>query len=196
LVPRKGIDDVVKAVANIDGVELLIAGGPPESMLYEDDYARQLMSTIEQLGVGDRVRLLGAVERPWVPTLMRSADIVCCTPWYEPFGMVALEAMACGAPVVASRVGGLAETVLDGQTGILVPARQPRSIQAAIEALLHDPARRRAMGGAALHRAQSYGWPSVAARILEIARRMQSAPQAHAEASPATTTRTLTWGTP
>jgi len=195
LVPRKGIDDVVKAVANIDGVELLIAGGPPESMLYEDDYARDLMSMIERLGAGDRIRLLGAVERPWVPTLMRSADIVCCTPWYEPFGMVALEAMACGAPVVATRVGGLAETVLDGHTGMLVPARQPRSIQAAIEALLQDPARRRAMGSAALHRAHSYGWPAVSARILEIARRMQTTARSHADASPATTSRTLTWGT-
>jgi glycosyltransferase involved in cell wall biosynthesis len=187
LVPRKGIDDVIAAVAELQDVELLIAGGPPESMLFEDEHARALMAMIDRLGVGDRVRLVGAVERPSVPTLMRSADIVCCTPWYEPFGMVALEAMACGTPVVASRVGGLVETVVDGVTGILVPARHPRSIRAAIAALLHDPARRQAMGGSALHRAHSYAWPKVAARTLEIAYRMKSIahhPRVNASASP------------
>jgi D-inositol-3-phosphate glycosyltransferase len=193
LVPRKGIDDVIQAVAGLPGVELLIAGGPPESMLFEDDHARALMSMIDRLDVGDRVRLLGAVERPWMPTLMRSADIICCTPWYEPFGMVALEAMACGAPLVATRVGGLVETVVDGVTGILVPARHPRSVQAAIEALLHDPSRRKAMGSAALHRAQSYAWPSIAARTLDIARRMKTTAQrSGATSRPAPT---LTWGT-
>jgi glycosyltransferase involved in cell wall biosynthesis len=173
LVPRKGIGNVIAAVAKVPDVELLIAGGPPASMLFEDEYARTLLSTIDHLALGDRVQLLGAVERPWVPSLMRSADIVCCTPWYEPFGMVALEAMACGAPVVASCVGGLAETVLDGHTGILVPPRQPRSIRAAIEVLLHDPARRRAMGTSALRRAASYAWPTIAARTLHVAERMQ-----------------------
>jgi D-inositol-3-phosphate glycosyltransferase len=196
LVPRKGIGDVIRAAAKLPDVELLIAGGPPESMLFEDDYARTLLSLIDDLGVSDRVRLLGAVERPWVPSLMRSADIVCCTPWYEPFGMVALEAMACGAPVVASCVGGLAETVVDGHTGILVPPRQPRSIQAAIEVLLHDPARRRAMGSSALRRALSYAWPTIAARTLLVAERLQASGHKPVAAPPTSLTmsRSLSQG--
>jgi D-inositol-3-phosphate glycosyltransferase len=196
LVPRKGICDVIVAAANMPDVELLIAGGPPESMLFEDDYARTLLATIEHLRISDRVRLLGAVERPWMPSLMRSADVVCCTPWYEPFGMVALEAMACGAPVVASCVGGLAETVLDGQTGILVPPRQPRSVQAAIEALLHDPARRRAMGKAALRRASSYAWPSIAARTLHVYERLLTSGRKSAATPPPSlaTSRSLAGG--
>ena len=76
-------------------------------------------------GVADRVRLLGAVARPDVPALLRSADAVVCVPWYEPFGIVPLEAMACGRPVVASAVGGIQDTVVDEVTGLLVPPRRP-----------------------------------------------------------------------
>jgi glycosyltransferase involved in cell wall biosynthesis len=196
LVPRKGIREVIEAVAETPGVELLVAGGPPAAMLEDDEHACELMALIEVLGVADRVSLIGAVERPQVPALMRSADIVCCTPWYEPFGMVALEAMACGTPVVATSVGGLAETVVDGRTGILVPPHQPRSIRAAIETLLHDPARRSAMGLAAVRRAASYAWPAVAARTLHVAERMRSTPRARqrAHAIPLSIRPSLTGG--
>lgn len=174
LVPRKGIAEVIEAIAEIPDVELLVAGGPPEAMMGEDPYAVELLDAVERLGIGHRVILLGAVERPRVPALMRSAAVVCCTPWYEPFGMVAVEAMACGVPLVASAVGGLAETILDGRTGILVPPRQPRSIRAALETLLHDGARRRAMSRAALQRAASYAWPNIARRTLRIAEQLTS----------------------
>jgi glycosyltransferase involved in cell wall biosynthesis len=173
LVPRKGIQEVIEAVADLPGLELLVAGGPPAAMLFEDDHARHLAQVIDDLGVADRVQLLGAVERPHVPELMRSAAAVCCTPWYEPFGMTALEAMACGTPVVASRVGGLAETVVDGRTGILVPPRQPRSIRAAIEALLNDQPRRRAMERSAVRRAAAYAWPSIAERTMHVAEQLR-----------------------
>ena len=68
--------------------------------------------------------------------LLRSADVVVCTPWYEPFGIVPLEAMACGVPVVGSAVGGLLDSVVDGQTGILVPPRDPVAIARAVRSLL------------------------------------------------------------
>ena len=107
-----------------------------------------------------------------MPTLMRSADIICCTPWYEPFGMVALEAMACGMPVVATRVGGLVETVVDGSTGLLVPPRRPDAIQEAVVTLLDRPALRRTMQAAARRRARSYGWSVVACQTMTVYRRM------------------------
>jgi glycosyltransferase involved in cell wall biosynthesis len=192
LVPRKGIAEVVEAVADLPDVELLIAGGPPEAMLCEDVHATELLAVVERLGLNDRVQLLGAVERPQVPALLRSADVVCCTPWYEPFGMVAVEAMACGVPVVASAVGGLAETIVDGRTGILVPPHHPRSTQAALEVLLHDPARRRAMRTSALRRAASYAWPAVAARTMAIAERMQAAGRHTAAVPPSPLTDWMT----
>jgi D-inositol-3-phosphate glycosyltransferase len=168
LVPRKGLADVVAAVTDMPDVELIIAGGPPEAMLGEDEHAVELAQLAERQGAGDRVRLLGAVDHGRIPALMRSADVVCCTPWYEPFGLVAVEAMACGAPVVATAVGGLAETVVDGKTGIHVPARRPGSIRAAIDAVTCTDTRRRAMRAAALERSRRYGWSEVARRTAEI----------------------------
>ena len=105
------------------------------------------------LGVADRVRLRGRVGRDGVPALLRSADLVVCMPWYEPFGIVPLEAMACGVPVVASAVGGLPDTVVDGVTGVHVPPRDPAALAAAVRALLADPLRRAAFGAAGARRA-------------------------------------------
>ena len=103
---------------------------------------RRLRSLAASLGVADRVELRGRGRaRRACPRCMRSADVVCCTPWYEPFGIVPLEAMACGTPVVASAVGGLIDTVVDGVTGLHVPPRVPDRIAEAIAALAR-PTRR------------------------------------------------------
>jgi glycosyltransferase involved in cell wall biosynthesis len=96
--------------------------------------------------------------------IFRSADAVVCAPWYEPFGIVPLEAMACGVPVVAAAVGGLRDTVLDRGTGLHVPPRDPAAIAAAVAALLADPGLRRALGAAGEARARTrYSWERVAA---------------------------------
>lgn len=172
LVPRKGLMDVVDALAPLDDVELLIAGGPPAPMLERDAHAAELLRRARTLGSSDRVVLLGALDRRETAALIRSADVVCCPSWYEPFGLVALEAMACGVPVVASWVGGLAESVVDGQTGLLVAPRRPRSIRQAVTTLIRQPARRLAMSAACLHRAERFGWPAIAARTIGVYERM------------------------
>jgi D-inositol-3-phosphate glycosyltransferase len=169
LVPRKGIDDVVGALPSLPGTELLVAGGPPAHALAQDREARRLAAIARRLGVEDRVQLLGAVARADVPALLRSADLVACVPWYEPFGIVALEAMACGVPVVGSTVGGLLDTVHHGRTGLLVPPKDPRAIAAASARLLGNPSLCARMGAEAAARVrQEYTWPQVASATLDV----------------------------
>jgi glycosyltransferase involved in cell wall biosynthesis len=168
LVERKGIGDAVTALARLPEAELLVAGGPEASRLDADAEARRLAALARELGVTDRLRLLGRVPPAELPALYRSADVVVCVPWYEPFGMVPLEAMACGVPVVAAAVGGLVDTVVDGATGLHVPAHQPDRVAEAVAALLDDPDRRAALGRAGARRARRYGWDRIAASTLEV----------------------------
>ena len=163
LLPHKGFDTVIRALVAVPGAELVIAGGPAAEELAGDVEARRLRQLAERLGVADRVRLAGAVARPDMPALLRSADLVVCAPWYEPFGIVPLEAMACGVPVVASAVGGFVDTVVDGATGTLVPPRRPDLLAAAIRRLLAEPFWREAYGAAGVDRARSrYAWERIA----------------------------------
>jgi glycosyltransferase involved in cell wall biosynthesis len=175
LVERKGIGNVIAALATLADVELVIAGGPPAGLLVDDPEARRFLRLADQLGVSDRVELRGAVSRERLPELLRSADVVACCPWYEPFGLVAIEAMACGVAVVASAVGGLAESVIDGQTGVHVPERAPGHIASAIRDLLDDDGRRRMLGAAGVRRAGRFGWEPIAAETLAVAERLASA---------------------
>ena len=169
LVPRKGFDTVVRALAAVPDAELVIAGGPAADGLAADEEAQRLLRLAERFGVADRVRLIGAVPRPDMPALLRSADLVVCTPWYEPFGIVPLEAMACGVPVVASAVGGFLDTVVDGATGTLVPPRRPDRLAAAMRKLLSEPFWREAYGTAGVDRARSrYSWERIAAGTLAV----------------------------
>ena len=169
LVERKGVGDVVAALARLPDAELVVAGGPPAAGLAGDPEARRLAGLAERLGVADRVRLLGRVAPCDLPALYRSADLVVNVPWYEPFGIVPLEAMACGVPVVASAVGGLVDTVVDDVTGVHVPPRQPGRLAATVAALLADPERRATLGAAGARRARRrYGWDRIAASTLEV----------------------------
>ncbi|KAB2358080.1 glycosyltransferase family 1 protein [Actinomadura montaniterrae] len=164
LVERKGVDTAIRALAHLPDAELAVAGGPPRGDLDGDAEVRRLRRVAQEAGVAGRVEFLGRLVREDVPPLLRSASLVVTLPWYEPFGMVPLEAMACGVPVVASAVGGHLDTVVDGATGVLVPPRDPEAAAAAIRALLDDPAGRAAMGFAAGDRARErYSWARVAA---------------------------------
>ena len=167
-VERKGIGNAISAIARVPRCELVIAGGPPLERLHEDSEARRYLRTAEAHGISDRVRFLGSVPRDRVPALLRSADVAICVPWYEPFGIVPLEAMACGVPVLATAVGGLTDTVVDGVTGFHVPPRRPRAIAEKLKWLLRDAALRKRFGDAGVERARSrYGWDTVAAGTLE-----------------------------
>ncbi len=175
LVPRKGFDTAIRALADLPGAELVIAGGPPAAQLCDEPEAHRLRQVAAECGVADRVKLLGAVPRGEMPSLLRSAEVVLCTPWYEPFGIVPLEAMAAGVPVVATAVGGLTDTVLDGVTGVLVPPRNPGALADALRPLIKDPELRGQLGRNGLLRARSrYGWPRIAHRTAEVYARLVS----------------------
>ncbi|MEV0675099.1 glycosyltransferase [Actinosynnema sp. NPDC050436] len=163
LVPRKGFGDLIGALRAVPGAELVIAGGPEERLLADDPEARRLLAHAQRCGVRDRVLPVGRVSRAEMPALLRSADVVACVPWYEPFGIVPLEAMACGVPVVATAVGGLTDTVVDGVTGVLVPPRDRRALAKALTSLLTDPGRCEAYGLAGADRvAARYTWDRIA----------------------------------
>jgi len=169
LVQRKGIGNAITALGSVPGAELVIAGGPDAARLGDHPEARRLAALAAKAGVADRVRFRGRVDRREVPGLLRSADAVVCVPWYEPFGIVPLEAMACGAPVVASAVGGLVDTVVDGVTGLHVPPRRPDLLAEALGSLLGDPDRRVALGRAGARRARRrYGWDRIAGATLDV----------------------------
>jgi D-inositol-3-phosphate glycosyltransferase len=175
LVPRKGVADLIAALPSVPGAELVVAGGAPGAFVLADEEGARLHRLAVRLGVVDRVTFLGAVPRDAMPDLLRSADLVACCPWYEPFGLVAVEAMACGAAVLATAVGGLAETVVDGTTGVHVRPRDPASIAAGLRHLLDDEERRSRMGEAAGRRATAYGWDDIARRTAAIAQRTVAA---------------------
>jgi glycosyltransferase involved in cell wall biosynthesis len=169
LVERKGVGNVIEALARLPGVHLDVAGGPSPDALSADPEVIRLRALADELGVGERVHFLGSVARPDVPALMCAADVVVAVPWYEPFGIVPVEAMACGRPVVGSAVGGLLDTVVPGVTGELVPPRRPDLVAAAVRALLADPARRAAYGRAGQARAaETYQWRQVAADTEDV----------------------------
>lgn len=180
LVPRKGVDDVIRALAYVDDAELVVAGGPAAELLDDDAEVERLRAIAAESGVSDRVLFIGRVAREAVPALIRSADVVVCTPWYEPFGMVPLEAMACGRPVVAAAVGGLVDTIVDGATGWLVPPRQPRAIAEAVKVLMDDEKLRTEFGRAGRRRVETrYSWlhiaQATAAVYLDVTRQRAAA---------------------
>ncbi|WP_373428923.1 glycosyltransferase [Streptomyces rishiriensis] len=182
LVPRKGHDRAIRALTRIPDTELLIAGGPPSDKLHTEPEAQRLLQLAEEQGVAHRVRLLGAVDPHRMPALMCSTDLVLCTPLYEPFGIVALEATACGTPVVATDVGGHRDTVADGHTGRLVPPDDPTAIADAVHDLLtHEPTRHR-FGATGRERVLArYTWQHVADGVEQVHRRVAAGQEVRTE---------------
>jgi len=168
----KGIDNLLRAIARIvaerpelrAGLCVPIIGGDPDR-IREDDEMVRLQELREELGIGDVVTFLGAKDQDMLQYYYSAAEVVVMPSDYESFGMVALEAMACGAPVIASDVGGLAFLVRHGRTGYRVPARDPTALADKITRLLTDEGLRRSIGHRAACWAESYAWPRIADRI-------------------------------
>ncbi len=169
LVPRKGVDTVIDALGRLNDCELVIAGGGESADLATDPEAQRLSERARADGVANRTYLRGRLKRDDIPSFLRSCDVVVCVPWYEPFGIVPLEAMACGVPVVVSSVGGLIDTVVDGTTGFHVPARDSHALANAIGTLQRDERLRRSMGLRGIERVRArYSWLRVAASTLSV----------------------------
>jgi D-inositol-3-phosphate glycosyltransferase len=172
--PLKGVDTLIRALAILrrNGVmdhecySLAIIGGepdaPPEDMTSE---MARLQSLCRELGLNDLVVFLGKRAQDTLPYYYSAADILIMPSHYESFGMVALEAMACGTPVVASQVGGLAFLVQDGITGFVVPGGDPEALSKTLEKLIKDPALREKLGSQAAEYARFYSWDKIANRI-------------------------------
>lgn len=169
LLPRNGFDDLIRALSTADGAELVIAGGGAQGDVRGDPEAKRLLVLARSLGVGDRVVFAGHVPYAELPALLRSADVVACTPRHRSSGGVALEAMACGTPVLATAVGSLVDVVLDGLTGVLVPPGKPEVTSKALRALLTDGTHRDVLSAAGHDRAHArYSWHRVASDLVRV----------------------------
>lgn len=166
--PLKGIDVAVEALARAatPGAVLVVCGGP--SGTGGSATLAEVEARAAALGVADRLRVVPPRPHHELSTLYRAADVVVVPSRSESFGLVALEAAACGRPVVAADVGGLSTLVDHGRTGLLVPSRDPGAWAVALDAVLGDPAAGRAMGAAGARRAAAYGWADAARRLAEV----------------------------
>ena len=169
---------MIQALPAIPDAEYVIVGGPDAAYLDADPEMLRLRVLAERLGVVDRVRFTGSVSREDMPALLRSADVVACTPWYESFGIVPLEAMASGVPVVATAVGGMLDTVVHEVTGMLVPPKRPRECAEVVSGILRDSFLRRSLGLAGRDRACAcYSWDRVATGTVRVYERLHETAQ-------------------
>lgn len=180
--PLKGLDILIRALPMMSdrrGVRVYVIGGDDRAA---PEVARLQALACEQ-GVEDAVRFLGPRPHDALPAYYHAADIVAVPSFYESFGLVAVEAMASGVPVVASRVGGLASTVVDGRTGYLIAWRCPEPFAEKFELLLANEELRRALGASARDRmAGAYSWGKVAESVAALYEELLEAP-ARASAS-------------
>jgi D-inositol-3-phosphate glycosyltransferase len=160
---------LLHAMAKIPGADLIVAGGPSADDLGDDLGFRRLAKLAESLGISGQVTFAGQVGRTAMPSLLRSADLFVSVSEYDPTGMAAVQAMACGTPVVASATGGQVDAVVDGTTGILVPPGRPALLAQRIRQLLQHPMLLEAFSVAAADRAKSrYSWERIAHETLAV----------------------------
>jgi D-inositol-3-phosphate glycosyltransferase len=182
--PLKGLDVLIEALGLMHRNEtfkenpfclVIIGGETDESPNFDDNLE---MSRIRELtkkhGLSDLVTFLGKKSQDSLPYYYSAAEAVVVPSQYESFGMVALEAMACGTPVVASQIGGLAYLVQDGVTGFTVPVDEPDELARKLTSILQDPALHQRLGTQAVKVAQDYAWEKVARKLLVVYEEMLS----------------------
>ena len=173
--PLKGLDVLLGAAAHLDddpAFRVLVVGGDGSAT----DELSHLRHLSADLGIEDRVDFMGPVGHDKLPLYYNAADVCVVPSYYESFCLVALEAMACGTPVVASRVGGLSVTVRDGETGYLIPCHSPQPFAERVAALLADEELRRTFGRTATEAVSGFGWENVADAIEAIYQRLAERP--------------------
>jgi D-inositol-3-phosphate glycosyltransferase len=184
--PLKGIDVLIHAIAIMRGqgvrVCLSVIGGDAgdNSEVISAEMAR-LQAVREDSGMDDMVFFLGRKSQDTLPYYYSASEAVVVPSHYESFGMVALEAMACGTPVVASQVGGLAFLIQDGETGFTFPVDDSQALAGRLITLLRDADLRKRMGEQAARFARDYGWERIATRILSVYQQVLDAGQPLAE---------------
>lgn len=174
MVPRKGVDNVIRALAHlrkrraVDARLCIVGGNTRDPLDATTPELARLRAIACDEGVQDYVEFAGRRARHQLRQYYCAADVFVTTPWYEPFGITPVEAMACARPVVGSDTGGIRYTVVDGETGFLVPPREPVLLADKLEVLARDEALARHMGAAGLRRAKKlFTWDRVG---LELAR--------------------------
>ncbi|MCB2202389.1 glycosyltransferase [bacterium] len=179
--PLKGVDTLIRAMAIVKQRcrqfvcphYLAIIGGDPEGHPERDtDEMGRLQELCKSLGLDDIVLFLGKRGQDTLPYYYSAAEVVVMPSHYESFGMVALEAMACGTPVIASRVGGLAYLVQEGETGFFVPAQDPEALAEKLRLMFVDHEMRSRMGTQAVAYAQRFRWEVIADEIAAVYRQM------------------------
>ncbi len=189
--PLKGLETLLRAVAQLrdrgvcecDQLALSIIGGDPDDPAARNAELARIMALRDELALEGLVTFLGKQDQDTLPDYYAAADAVVMPSHYESFGMVALEAMACGTPVIASEVGGLAFLIKDGETGYHVPDRDPGALADRICAIISDPILRARMGGQAVEYAQSYSWRVIAERLMGVYTELRAARPVAAGAS-------------
>lgn len=146
----------------------IIGGDPSDDPAQENAEMDRLKALRYELGIGDMVAFLGKRDQDSLNDYYASAQAVIMPSHYESFGMVALEAMACGTPVIASEVGGLAFLVKDEETGFHVPDRDPDALCDRLQRIITEPALRQKLGSQAAEYAKAYAWPLIAERLVKV----------------------------
>ncbi|MDX2096793.1 MAG: glycosyltransferase [Leptolyngbyaceae cyanobacterium bins.59] len=175
MVPRKGVDTVIRALADLQlsydiSARLMIVGGEseqPDPQICPELARLQAIAT--ELGVGDRAAFVGRRGREVLKYYYSAADVFVTTPWYEPFGITPIEAMACGTPVIGSNVGGIKFTVRNGETGYLVPPNDPQAIADRIAHLYQHPSLLQRFQQQAIQRANElFTWQKVTHAVASL----------------------------
>jgi len=166
LQPFKGLDLLLHAMTNLPNhgmTKLLVVGGNSG----DNDELAKMNALTNELGIGSRVDFVGPVEHEKMPVYYNAADICIVPSYHESFGLVAVEALASGTPVLASRVGGLATIVKDGETGYLFEERSPEALAAYLCLMMSENEIRNSMAGAARQSVLKYSWSSTAQHLLQ-----------------------------